>query len=227
MTPEEFIKNHPFPPNGAEINDNLVKAIQDPSKANEKDRNMHKLLENNARLVYLIYHQYSYNQPLASVMSFTYEGLCKATETYDSSVGMPFYHYAIQTIRGLLQNWYNYNNDLIHIPVMKKKDTKVEYADINDYVEHQECDIKEELIQPSDDNVTLQLDDIIAKYELTQLNEQAKEDLEILKLSRLYNIKELSTRTGFNSSKLKFIINRSISKMSKFATHGVNNGCKK
>jgi hypothetical protein len=55
-------------------------------------------------------------------MSFTFEGLCKATETYDPGIGMPFYHYAMQTTRGLLQNWYNYNNDLIHVPVMKKKD---------------------------------------------------------------------------------------------------------
>ena len=88
MTPEEFIKRHPFPSNGAEINDILVKDIQDPSKKDQKDANLKKLLENNARLVYLIYYQYNYNQPLASIMSFTYEGLCKSTDESYVSVAL-------------------------------------------------------------------------------------------------------------------------------------------
>ena len=166
MTPEEFIKRHPFPPNGAEINDKLVKDIQNPSKQDERDSNLQRLLENNARLIYLIYYQYNYNQTLASIMSFTFEGLCKATETYDPGIGMPFYHYAMQTTRGLLQNWYNYNNDLIHVPVMKKKDVKIDYSDINDYNEHQEGSNwgdMEAFVQPDDDNVTLELDKIIEK----------------------------------------------------------------
>ncbi len=228
MTPEEFIKKHPFPPNGAEINDMLVKDIQNPKKANQRDANLHKLLENNARLIYLIYYQYNYNQPLSSIMSFTYEGLCKATETYDASVGMPFYHYAMQTIRGILQNWYNYNNDLIHVPVMKKKDVKIDYSDINDYNEHQDGsnlgDI-EAFVQPDESNATFELDSILELYEQkVKLNEQAMDDLAILKLSRNYNIKDLAKKTGINSSKLKFIISRCITRIKKFTLHGVDNG---
>lgn len=228
MTPEEFIKRHPFPPNGAEINDKLVKDIQNPSKQDERDINLQRLLENNARLIYLIYYQYNYNQTLASIMTFTFEGLCKATETYDPGIGMPFYHYAMQTTRGLLQNWYNYNNDLIHVPVMKKKDVKIDYSDINDYNEHQEgsnLGDMEAFVQPDDDNVTLELDKIIELYEeKTITNIQAKEDLEILKLSRNYNIKDLSKKTGINSSKLKCMISRSVARIRKFALHGVDNG---
>lgn len=231
MTPEEFIKRHPFPPNGAEINDILVKDIQDPSKSDKKDANLQKLLKNNARLIYLIYYQYNYNQPLASIMSFTYEGLCKATETYDPVVGMPFYHYAMQTIRGLLQNWYNYNNDLIHVPVMKKKDVKIDYSDINDYNEHQDgsnMGDMEAFVQPHDENCTVELDALIELYETNgKLNDQSKEDLEVLKLSRNYNIKDLSIKLGINSSRLKFIISRCVSRMRKFALHGVERGIKK
>lgn len=231
MTPEEFIKRNPFPSNGAEINDRLVKDIQDPSKADQRDANLQLLLKNNARLIYLIYYQYNYNQPLASIMSFTYEGLCKATETYDSAVGMPFYHYAMQTIRGLLQNWYNYNNDLIHVPVMKKKDVKIDYSDINDYNEHQEnsnLGDMEAFVQPDDENATNELDKVIELYESkVKLNEQAKEDLGVLKLSRNYNIKDLSKKTGINSSRLKFMIARCVGRIRKFATHGVENATEK
>jgi len=159
MTPEDFIKDHPFPENGAEINNLLVRDIQDPSKQHLKQQNLQKLLENNARLIYIVYSQYNYNQSLGSIMSFVYEGLAKATETFDPQVGMPFYHYAVQTIRGLLQNWYNYNNDLIHIPVMKRKDITHEFADVNDYVEHQYLEADSE--QDDADYLSSELDNMI------------------------------------------------------------------
>jgi DNA-directed RNA polymerase sigma subunit (sigma70/sigma32) len=230
MTPEEFIKRHPFPSNGAQINDILVKDIQDPSKSDKKEANLQKLLENNARLIYLIYYQYNYNQSLASVMSFTYEGLCKATETYDPDIGMPFYHYAMQTTRGLLQNWYNYNNDLIHVPVMKKKEVNIDYSDLNVYNEYQDgsnMGDMEAFVQPHEENATIELDALIEVYEgKGKLNDQSKKDLEILKLSRNYNIKDLSKKLGINTSKLKFIITRCVGRMRKFALHGVEHGNK-
>lgn len=213
MTPEEFIKNHPFPPNGSAINDQLVKDIQDPSKIAFKQDNLNKLLENNARLIYMIYNQYNYNQSLGSIMSFVYEGLCKATETYDPSVGMPFYHYAVQTIRGLLQNWYNYNNDIIHVPVMKRRNVKYDYADINDYVEHQfaidETDVEDDM----ESEFAMLLSEYRHKGVLT---ETAKQDLEVLELYRIYTIKEISDKLHINTVKVRKMIDRATNRLKSF-----------
>lgn len=229
MTPEEFIKNNPFPKNGAEINEMLVAAIQDPKKAADKQENLKRLLKNNARLVYMIYHQYNYNQELGSIMSFVYEGLVKATDTYDPSVGMPFYHYAVQTIRGLLQNWYNYHNDLIHVPVMKKKDfvrksgdlqegIKYDFTDINDYIEHQHCDDMGAFIQAEDESISDELDEILMQFEKhSRTSEKAKEELEVLKLYRdRKTLKEISEITGNNAVKVKKQIDRSIDRLRRF-----------
>jgi len=220
MTPEEFIKRNPFPKNGAEINKQLVRDIQDPSKAAHKTKNLNKLLKNNARLIYVIYRQYNYAQTLSSIMSFVFEGLKKATETYDFEVGMPFYHYAVQTIRGLLQNYYNYNNDLIHIPVMKKKKKnkktnkeewiKVEYSDINDYLEHQYIHNNDE------ESLSAEMDMLIEEYESQTLSIQTKEDLSILKMYRQSTLKDLSNKTGINTVKLRKIIDKTTSKLRKF-----------
>lgn len=230
MTPEEFIKNNPFPKNGTEINDKLVAAIQDPSQAAMKQENLKKLLKNNARLVYMIYHQYNYNQELGSIMSFVYEGLAKATDTYDPSVGMPFYHYAVQTIRGLLQNWYNYHNDLIHVPVMKKKDfrhksgdlqegIKYEFTDINDYIEHQHCDDLDAVVHIDDEsNVLDELDQILIEFERhSTTSDKAREELIVLKLYKdRKTLKEISEITGQNSVKVKKQLDRSIDRLRRF-----------
>ena len=42
MTPEEFINKHPFPKNGAEINNALVRAIKDPTQSKFKEKNLTK-----------------------------------------------------------------------------------------------------------------------------------------------------------------------------------------
>ncbi len=214
MTPEEFIKKHPFPKDGAEINNRLVRDIQDPALEHKKESNLKKLLENNARLIYLIYHQYNYNQELASIMSFVYEGLRKASVHFDPKVGMPFYHYAVQTIRGLLQNHYNYNNDIIHIPVMKRKDVKYEYADVTDYAEYQGFATSE--FNDMDTPVT-ELDMLITEYENQGgLSEQSKSDLELIKLYRNHNLKDISIKTGINTVKLRKVIDKTIIKLQKF-----------
>lgn len=215
MTPEEFINKYPFPENGAEINDILVRDIKDPAKSHLKEANLKKLLENNARLIYLVYRQYNYNQELASVMSFVYEGLRKAVDTFNPDVGMPFYHYAMRTIRGLLQNYYNYNHDLIHIPVMKKKDVKYEYADINDFNEHQYA-IDESTVE-DDSNLSDELTNIITEYESrANINEKAIEELRMLKLSRGMTLKALSKETGYKTAKLRKMIDSATRRLKKY-----------
>lgn len=210
MTPEEFIKRNPFPSNGAKINEILVKEIQDQSKAHVRRRNLYKLLKNNARLIYIIYRQYNYGQTLSSIMSFVYEGLKKSTETYDTKVGMPFYHYAVQTIRGLLQNYYNYNEALIHVPVMKRKSVKVEYSDVNDFLEHQYVD------NHDSNSLSSEMDMIIEEYECQCISSQAKEDLAILKLYREHTLKSISQKIGINTVKLRKMIDRATTKLRKF-----------
>jgi len=215
MTPEEFINKHPFPKNGAEINNVLVMAIKDPNQAKFKEKNLTKLLENNARLIYLVYRQHNYNQELASIMSFVYEGLKKSVDTFNPDVGMPFYHYAMRTIRGLLQNYYNYNHDLIHVPVMKKKDIKYDYADINDFNEHQ-YGIDETTLE-DDSNLSDELSNIIAEYEARAVfNEKTSEELEMLKRSRDITLKALSEQTGHKTAKLRKMIDNSTVRVQKY-----------
>lgn len=232
MTAEEFIKNNPFPENGTEINDKLVKAIQDPTQILMRQKNLELLLKNNARLVYMVYHQYNYNQDLGSIMSFVYEGLVKATNTFNPAIGMPFYHYAVQTIRGLLQNWYNYHNDLIHIPVMKKKDgievdengniieieaLKYDYTDINDFTEHQHCDDAYAVIQPEDDSIAHELDEIITEFvNHPNTTEKALEDLEMFTLYRKHTLKEISKIKEINTVKVRKMIDRTIDRLKRF-----------
>lgn len=215
MTPEEFINKHPFPANGAEINDALVKAIKDPAQSEFKEDNLKKLLENNARLIYLVYRQHNYNQELGSIMSFVYEGLRKSVDTFNPDIGMPFYHYAMRTIRGLLQNYYNYNHDLIHIPVMKKRDIKYEYADINDFNEHQ-YEFDENDVDKGD-SLSDELSNIIAEYEgRYTLTERAFEELDMLKRSRGMTLKSLSEETGYKTAKLRKMIDSATERIKKY-----------
>jgi len=215
MTPEEYINKHPFPKNGTEINNILVRDIKDPSKESSKQANLEKLLQNNARLIYLVYRQFNYNQELSSIMSFVYEGLTKAVDTFKPEVGMPFYHYAMSTIRGLLQNYYNYNHDLIHIPVMKKKDIKYEYADINDFNEHQ-YGIDESTLE-DDSNLSDELSNIIAEYEArANFNDKTILEIEMLKQSRGVTLKKLSEDTGYNTAKLRKMIDAATDRLYKY-----------
>lgn len=239
MTPEDFIKNNPFPENGKEINNQLVRAIQDPDQEPMRQKNLESLLKNNARLVYMVYHQYNYNQDLGSIMSFVYEGISKATETFDPDVGMPFYHYAVQTIRGLLQNWYNYHNDLIHIPVMKKKPVeqvdyegniidstsmKYDYTDINDFTEHQHCDDIFAVVQPEDESITFELDQIIDEFvRHPNTTPKALDDLVMFNMYRKHTLKEISSRKKINTVKIRKMIDRTIDRLKRFNMK-INNG---
>jgi RNA polymerase sigma factor (sigma-70 family) len=215
MTPEEYINKHPFPENGAQINLELVKAIQDPEQGDSRESNLEKLLQNNARLIYLVYRQHNYNQELSSIMSFVYEGLRKSVDTFKPEVGMPFYHYAMRTIRGLLQNYYNYNHDMIHIPVMRKKDIKYEYADINDFNEHQ-YGIDESTLE-DDGNLSDELSNIISEYEArATLNKRSREELDMLKRSRGMTLKALGDETGYKPAKLRKMIDTATEKVQRY-----------
>ena len=225
MTPEEFIKNNPFPSNGTEINNQLVADIQNPDKQHLRRKNLELLLKNNARMIYLIWQQYPYGQELASVMSFMYQGLDKACTTYNPEIGMPFYHYATNVTRGLIQNYYNYNEAIIHVPVMKRKmktydptiDEEVgvydyKYSDINDYSEHHSMSS----VDPDDNDLYDELTLLINEFEVTLKTDTAKYDLDILKMSRTMTLKDISENTRINTAKLRKIIDRTTNKLQLF-----------
>lgn len=213
MTAEEFIRNNPFPVNGTEINNQLVADIQDKSKGDKKLSNLNKLLKNNARLIWLIYKQYNYNQSLDSIMSFVYEGLIKACDNYDPKIGMPFYNYAMQQTRGLLQNHYNYTASVVHVPVMKKKKIELSYMEVDDFVEHKYCidDSFEEDKEGSlvDAAITEYKHHIIGKEELVK-------ELHILELSRYMILADISKKTGIGTTKVRKIIQNTADRISRF-----------
>lgn len=227
MTPQEFIDNNPFPKNGEALNNQLVKDIQDPAKAAFKQKNLYKLLKNNARLIYVIYYQYNYNQSLASIMSFAYEGLRKATATFDPTVGTKFYQYAVGTIRGILQNYYNYNDSLIHIPVKKKrkvdkstnKETgiKHDFCDVNDYSESEYQHISTLEREDEEETLSDELTMILAEYEgQASLSNDVKEEIEIFKMARKYTLKDISSKTGINTVRLRKMLDDIIFRLRKF-----------
>lgn len=226
MTPQEFIKNNPFPPNGEEINNQLVADIQNPKKAAFKKQNLYKLLKNNARLIYIVYHQYNYNQSLGSIMAFVYEGLIKSTESFDPSMKTKFYVYAIQKIRGILQNYYNYTEDIIHIPVKKKikrnnndnteDGIKHEFSDITDYSDHQYQNTST-LYNNEEETLSDELTMIITEYEnQPNITKEVKKELEIFKMARQHTLKYISTKTGINTVRLRKIIESMTRKLKKF-----------
>jgi len=216
MKIEQFIKENPFPKDGAEINNFLINEIKDPSKSHLKRKNIEKLFKNNARLIYLVYNQYSYGQELSSIASFVYEGIAHAVEIYNPKIGMPFYNYAMTIIRSQLQNWYKYNESLIHIPVMKRKDHTFEYSDINDYVEHEYKYIDNNDTQDIEDRYN-KINEMLIEYKACKnLTSKDHDDLEIFNMSRTYTIKEISSMKGITTSKVKRSINNISEKLKEF-----------
>jgi len=209
MTPEEFIKNHPFPKNGTEINNRLVTEIQDPNKAHKYKENVQNLLRNNARVIYLVFKQFNYNQTLASIMSFVYEGIEFTAREYRVGSPKPYYSYLMSYVRGLLQKHYNYNEHLVHVPVMKKKKVSVDLTEINNV---------SEFITSSDgvDPMEEEMDDLLKEYGLQKLPERIREDFEITKLSRYMSVKEISEKTGLGMGKIRNIIKRTIPRLKNF-----------
>lgn len=210
MTPEQFIKQNPNPPNIEQVNNDLVKLIQDPAQAKFYKKNVYKLFKANARLIYVVYRQYNYNQSLSSIMSFVYEGIEATAKEYKLGSKKPYYSYAISYIRGLLQKYYNYNESLVHVPVMKKKKISHEYAEINNYNEH------EYLVHDDDSSVADDLDNLFKEYESQPLTAKQKQELEIVKMSRNMNIKEISEKTKLGIGKIRNIIKKTTPKLKNF-----------
>jgi hypothetical protein len=209
MTPEDFIKNNPFPKNGTEINNALVRDIQDPRKKSKYKENVQKLLKNNARVIYLVWKQYNYNQSIGSIMSFVYEGIEVTAREYKIGSAKPYYSYLMTYVRGLLQKYYNYNESLVHVPVMKKKDFSVDLTEINNV---------SEFVAHSDgvDPMEEEMDDLLAEYGSQKLPEKIREDFEITKLSRYMTVKEISDRTGLGIGKIRNIIKRTVPRLRNF-----------
>lgn len=215
MTPEEFIRYNPFPENGTELNMQLVADIQNPVNAHLREQNLNKLFKLNARLVWVVYKQHNYGEELASVMSFVYEGIRKSVDSYNPSIGMPFYNYVIQTTRSLIQHYYNYHSDVIHVPVRKQKDENFiyEYSDINDTVE--------ELFIATENDIdkkihNIDLDKIIELYECRDLTMTEKHDLIALKLIRTTTIEDISSKTGKSKAKIRAMVERASEKLKKY-----------
>lgn len=209
MTPELFIKNNPNPPNVAQVNINLVKLIQDPSQIKFRKKNVYKLFKANARLIYVVFRQYNYNQSLGSIMSFVYEGIEATAMEYKIGSKKPYYSYAVSYIRGLLQKYYNYNESLVHVPVMKKKNIPLEYSEINNFSEH-------EYLSNEDSPIMDDLENLFKEYEHQPLTSKQKEELEIVKMSRTMNIKEISEKTKLGIGKIRNIIKKTTPKLASF-----------
>lgn len=159
-------------------------------------------------------------------MSFVYEGLRKATRTYDPNGGAKFYQYAVQATRGILQNYYNYNNDLIHIPVMRRKKVnkktnretgiKHELCEVNDYSESQYQYISSEMEDENND-LSNELTMILTEYENQPTTSyEIKKDIEIFKMAREYTLKDISLKTGINTVRLRKIIDDITTRLIKF-----------
>ena len=96
---------------------------------------------------------------------------------------------------------------------MKRKDVTHDFADVNDYVEHQVFETEYD----ESDNLTSELDNLIVEYEHSDtMTDIAKEDLEILKLYRHSTLKEISEQTGINTVKVRKMIDRAIGRLKSF-----------
>jgi hypothetical protein len=211
MKPEEFMKRNPFPINGTEINNDLVKAIQDPEQVAFVKRNTYKLFKNNARLIAMVYKQFNYNQELSAIMSFVYEGIESTSKTYRLDSKMPYYSYAITHIRALLQKYYNYNESTVHVPVKKRKEFQTEYAEVNDYNEHIYG-----LYNEVEDPIVSELEMLLIEYESLELSDKQREELEIVKLSRYLTTKEISQRKKIGVAKVRTILKNIIPHIQRF-----------
>ena len=225
MNAEDFIRNNPFPPNGTQLNLQLVKDIQDPSLADQKQQNVEKLFKINARLIWRVYVQHNYGESLDSVMSFMFEGIKRASEIYDASHGMPFYNYAIKITRAMLQNYHNYHSQVIHVPIKKRSNENFEfaYSDINDYMDF-ETGASPALIeeQEQEDDDLTELYELAEKYgQRTDITEDTKKALALLMAMRGSTIKEICDKFQMSEPKLKKLLSQIIGKLRNYRDHAV------
>ena len=216
VTPEEFINKNPFPANGTELNMELVKQYKHQNAtAKHKEQIVEQLLKINARLIYIVYDQHGYGESLTTVMSFVYEGIRKAVNDFDPSIGMPFYHFVIQKCRGILQNNYNYTNKLIHIPVMKKNEVEHDFSDINDYLEHESMKFME---SSNPHNPLLdELRMLLVEYQSQDLPQSTIDDFYVLKLYLEDNtLKDISEKLNISTNRVKKMKDSATDRLRKF-----------
>ena len=211
VTPEEFIKKHPFPKDGAQLNSELVQAIMDPLQESEKQKNLQKLFEVNARLVWVVFQQFNYGQTLGGVMGFVYEGLTKACEKYKPELNVPFYQYALQTIRGIMQNWYNYNENLVHVPVMRKKDHQHEYVEVTEY------SLSDETIEDFSNTLSDDMDAMLIELEFLHRDDpKFLEDVEFFKKARNSTVKSIAMENNMTQIKIRKSVLRVCAKLQSY-----------
>lgn len=216
MNADEFIKQNPFPDNGTELNNQLVRAIQDPSQSEFKEKNIETLFRVNARLIWRVYLQYSYGNSLDSVMSFMYEGIRKASEQFKESIGMPFYHYAMLTTRSLMQRYHNYHDSLIHVPVRKKKDIEYIFNDVNDYVDGDALQ-HEAFILNDDDDILDELFELANSYARKRtMTDDMNKGISIILQLKDKPMSEVCRNHDITESELRKLIKQVIPKLKKF-----------
>jgi RNA polymerase sigma factor (sigma-70 family) len=227
MQVEKFIRDNPFPRNGAMVNTTLVTLIQSETNDLSRLKLLEALFKNNARLIWLVYRQYNYNQSLSSVMGFVYEGLVKSADSFKSDSGVPFYYYALQNIRGILQNWYNYNNDIIHVPVAKRKELSMEILDVSDMMESS-IFMVDGTDSESEDTLSIDLDDLIVEYTRRYpLTEKEQLEMDMLILARSNTYKEVAIEFNVTVLKARRTVRKILNKLKAFHKRTLRDGNRK
>ena len=222
MNAERFIRNNPFPVDGAERTLRLLIDIQNPELEHLKQWNIERLFRLNARLIWVVYRQYNYGESLDSVMSFMYEGIRKSSETFDMTLGVPFYIYALNVTRSLLQSYHMYHRSLIHIPLKQRGLYVYEYSDINEYMDVEKNNPSELTVADSSDS-----DDIDEIYELADayshlpnIGDRMAYGLNIIHMMKYKSMHEICDELGIGEDKYRDVIKTTIHKLKQYRKYG-------
>jgi DNA-directed RNA polymerase sigma subunit (sigma70/sigma32) len=222
MNAERFIRLNPFPNDGADQSLRLVMDIQNPTLDHLKQENIERLFKLNARLIWIVYRQYNYGESLDSVMSFMYEGIRKASETFDASRGVPFYIYAMMVTRSLLQSYQAYHGAVIHIPLKQRGDYDYAYSDINEYIDLEKNNPHELTF-----NESAELDDIDEIYELVEkysvtpnISDRTEYGLRIIHMMKTKSMHEICTELDISDDKYRDVIKMTIHKLKQYRKYG-------
>lgn len=199
MNANNFIRNNPFPTNGAELNLKTVEAIQHTHDFNTKQELRLKLLKINARLIWIIYVKCNYGESLDSIMSFMYEGICRAADSYSFASGVPFYIYLLNKTRSIMQTHFAYTSKLIHIPVKSKYAQDIQYVELYDDIidDVSEEDPFEHIFELASQQNSIE-SKLLYSLKFHSLNELSSiYNLPVVKIKRL--LKKIKKNTYFNS----------------------------
>lgn len=221
MNAEKFIRNNPFPEDGASRNLKLVMDIQNPELVQYKNRNIEELFRINARLIWLTYRQHNYGESLDSVMSFMYEGIRKASETYRLDSGVPFYIYAMRVTRGLLQNYQAYHGGIIHIPILRRDDVVYEYNDITEYMDLGANNPVALTVVDESDEVIEEIYELVDRYmSLPIISDTTKYGLSIIGMLKTKSTHEICDELGIGDDKFRDSLRATLSKLKQYRKYG-------